>query len=589
MQTSRKVSNINPSDMVAIARTHNVLRNINFNQKHFITRTMANGLHVSLSSAESDAEDLDFHFQLEANATAGSLTSYICRGGYFVQDIANTQTVTGLQCDGDVVWNEDYEDSYKSFTLPANVASYVYTDYAREEATPILEVKSSLTWPAMEDDSDIVVIGKINTYSGVIEQYFRDDIYDDFLRPDTYSTLLTQETIDYNWYSKDLQLHEVSNCYPYSYSMCFYDADEQDVNGNTTGELRWSIVDSHWWGKDQRSIEINTVIDSEGTWYRLQLWNFNDATSSALESDSLITFRDADGPELKYADADDLVNWINAYSSGFCDLVMNCFDGDICQYINDNCDLSANHYDLLDIAAGGYVKHDHGNYWQNRISDDGRYGSHSCDYQVNNGSSIGDSDGLKVIDQDNEQLMSSLILGRVRLDWHNCYCYNQDAVKTMDWHAGQCYDLAGNYSHFWISRYLFNSNGQLTEDYNLCHLHNCGSLAIDVTLDWKEKALRDATVDILTWSTTAVTISRKTDVTDGTRTLSICDGTFSANASHHINSSNGFSVATTQVVGAQQLAEADIGDTSGPDNDGICRAKLNALLAKLRTHGLIAS
>ena len=46
-------------------------------------------------------------------------------------------------------------------------------------------------------------------------------------------------------------------------------------------------------------------------------------------------------------------------------------------------------------------------------------------------------------------------------------------------------------------------------------------------------------------------------------------------------------VSNTQVVGAQQVAEADIVGTAGVDSDGTCRLKVNALLAKLRAHGLI--
>lgn len=43
-----------------------------------------------------------------------------------------------------------------------------------------------------------------------------------------------------------------------------------------------------------------------------------------------------------------------------------------------------------------------------------------------------------------------------------------------------------------------------------------------------------------------------------------------------------------QVVGARQAAIAGLADTGGAANDGACRAAVNAILAALRAHGLIA-
>jgi len=588
MQTGRKVSNIKSADLVAMARSHNVLRNLNFDQSQFKTTTLANGVHVSLSSPS--AEELDFHFQLESNVTASSLTSYICRGGFFIQDIADTQTVTGLYCDGDVEWDEDWDDSYKSFELPADDVSYVYIDYDREAETPTLDLKSSLTWPAMEEDSDIIILGRIDTSSGVIEQYFRDDAYDVFFRPDTYSSILDQQTLDCNWRSNDLQMHEVNNCYQYSYSMCFYDADAYDIDGNATGELKWAIVDTHWWNETQKSIEIVSVEDSEGDWSRLQLKDFDDAGSSEMEGADLLMFRYADGPELKYADADAVLEWINT-SGNFCTMVMECFDGDICQYIEDYCDLAGTHYDLTDIVPGNYTLHDHGNYWQNVDSSDGRYGGATWTFAVNNGSSIGNSDKELVISQDSECLYHGANT-RIRVDWGLMKLWDGTvlgAVLSAEWNLRRLYDLDGDLSEDWAWRRLYQSPGVQTCDWELMHLVNAGSATTDVTVDWSDRALRDNDVDVLIWSTDSVEISRVTNVTDGTRTLSACDGTYSAHGSHLYNSNVGYSVLTTQVVGAQEDAEADLEDTSGTDNDGPCRAKLNALLVKLRSHGLIAT
>jgi hypothetical protein len=48
-------------------------------------------------------------------------------------------------------------------------------------------------------------------------------------------------------------------------------------------------------------------------------------------------------------------------------------------------------------------------------------------------------------------------------------------------------------------------------------------------------------------------------------------------------------VGGIKVVGAQGAAIADIGDTSGAGQDGTVRVKVNAILAALRAHGLIAT
>jgi hypothetical protein len=79
---------------------------------------------------------------------------------------------------------------------------------------------------------------------------------------------------------------------------------------------------------------------------------------------------------------------------------------------------------------------------------------------------------------------------------------------------------------------------------------------------------------------------------DGVNTINLGDSAYAANATVggiNANSTSGFLCAGTKVVGVQGAAEADLGDTSGADSDGTCRAKVNALLAKIRTHGLIAT
>ena len=70
---------------------------------------------------------------------------------------------------------------------------------------------------------------------------------------------------------------------------------------------------------------------------------------------------------------------------------------------------------------------------------------------------------------------------------------------------------------------------------------------------------------------------------DASRTCELCNGTYSVNASGDINTGSYYKVGTTQVVASQQAAVADA------TGAGDVVAQLNALLARLRTHGLIAT
>lgn len=73
---------------------------------------------------------------------------------------------------------------------------------------------------------------------------------------------------------------------------------------------------------------------------------------------------------------------------------------------------------------------------------------------------------------------------------------------------------------------------------------------------------------------------------DGTNSVYMCEGTYAVHASVGPidgNPTSGFSIAGTKVVGAQGAAVADATGT------GDVVAQLNALLARLRTHGLIAT
>ena len=131
----------------------------------------------------------------------------------------------------------------------------------------------------------------------------------------------------------------------------------------------------------------------------------------------------------------------------------------------------------------------------------------------------------------------------------------------------------------------------------------------------------DATNGYITSSEWTVPVTGSADAAAATITSVNSDGTsvFSVDGTGAVNSAAGYKVAATQVVGAQQNAEADVGTSNDPGNGVVAglavsdppaqaqvealrdeaeklrdfiadlQTTINSLLGKLRTHGLIAS
>jgi len=368
---------------------------------------------------------------------------------------------------------------------------------------------------------------------------------------------------------------------PSSKSMCYYDASTDDGFGQTKGVLRWAVIDNEESGGTQKSLEINTAPNPD----LFQLYEFDTPTASqAMAADDKVLVRDDTGPELRYVDADDLWDWIDANGGGGVSPIPGVGD----------------HTDLTDIDAGSYTDHDHGNYFQNALSSNGKYANASWDYQVNYCSSIGNASADLILDLDNEKLFKSTDAVNPQINW--------DAAELDD--AADWSVLAG--CKFFVKDTSSGSAGTGANAFEVYGGGEFGSSGNYVALLGDATNTRAAyfidntgnTVDICT-NTYGIYIAENTKFNLGLgssneaaiftdtvagKTVRIETGTYGIDSQQAINVSTGtgYDVAGTQVVIDQQAAIADVTET-GSDEDQTCRAKVNDILAMLRTHGLIAT
>jgi len=120
------------------------------------------------------------HFKVEANASSSNACSMIVRGGEWIRELEDgvNEFVVPLECDTGV-WDENWNDTYKSISLPNNTASYYIYLKLDDCLNPSnCAAKVSSSWPTFNDEDSYVVIAKANAGSHIIEQYFSGDIYD---------------------------------------------------------------------------------------------------------------------------------------------------------------------------------------------------------------------------------------------------------------------------------------------------------------------------------------------------------------------------------------------------------------------------
>ena len=552
-----------------------------------ITRQVTNVIH--------SPTDPDYEFKTIKDSinTVSVQWGMWVRNGYPANTVGEITTTTVL----DVV--PDGTDQY----VVATLASDTYHDPA---LIPDTELTLSIKADEPEDDQydKQMVIARINTTGGTISDVFqirRGGRKEDAVvrcDGDTYSAVAPlRRTLEMNpvvgadpenpfeeTHKDELQLYNVDTCFKNSFSFPYFDSDTPEI---IAGTLKWACPDSHLENNVEESIQIST---NAAGYSIVQIYGFRTASTIAvpsIESGDLVMFKNISSSSVDYISFSNLMEYIEA------EFNMST----ICEWIELHCDIGSwgiqNHYDLVDIVPGTYTKHDHKNYWQNGQSTAGRVGTPSTNYAVNYGTSIGDSDAKKVIDMDTCTLHVP--------DGSNDVC--------VDWDDRVLFDRRGFYNITvvnWGAQYLKNDIDQ-------------------VVLDWANKALEDDGTKCLTWDSTSVDIVEgrifnvltttaagddlgaikvvgggyfekglyvkadtdspagyfENDIQDNKAYISNDDWGLDTTGS--VNVANAYSVLTTQVVGPQGEAVADA------TGAGDVVAQLNALLARVRAHGLIAT
>lgn len=414
---------------------------------------------------------------------------------------------------------------------------------------------------------------------------------------------------EYNSF-KYFTLRNVDTCRIFSKSIPHFDSDDYNEQLTAKGELQWHAVDSHCSELEQYSLEFASNVDGV-KYFQIFEFDLGGEFEDLVDADRAI-MRDADGggngPMVRYVDKEAFNNWLDyGNSASFCDSVFNCFGGDICGYIQQNCDLSWVSHTNLDFSfsSSGEAEQNEDHDWRYTVVGDTWQGWKSA--------------GAGVWFQS---------IGRGNKDGSiGGYAQDADAlaINLMDMRLHSC-------------------TSSYTLDWTVCSLR----YGDKVCLDWANKALEDDAAECLTWDSTSVDItstpvlkvlntSAATDIDEGALQVQggfsakkqsyLTDGTYTSvllysedipgagffsNGTDDVflahedgygvyvtsgtginvnNASNtaAYFVKGTKVLGNQQAAEADIADTTGVDSDGTCRAKVNNILAKLRTHGIIAT
>ena len=359
-------------------------------------------------SSDSNTGDPNYDFKTWANTSSTSVDIYNSRQirngcNAFVDDIS-TVAVT---CDGN--------DQYIIATISSSEG---YNDALRPDT---LAFSASATRPLNDELNTQRVIATVATnassatISSVVQEWLGGEIDDVAVIPDgntTFGTAPERKTIEKNpagAHRGELQLYNVDTAEELSKSISYFDADV-DAGGvlGAAGEIKWAALDTELNGNPEKSIQVST--NATGTTIA-QVFNFRQAvTAPAPADDDLFLFKNVSQLEMDYLSLGDLADYINSdydcdwvracvgSSTWLCDAVSACWD---CSWL-ETCE-TYKHYNLSDVI-NLYKKHDHGNYFQNADSENGRYANASWDYQVNFCTSFGNAAKALTVHLDNQTL-----------------------------------------------------------------------------------------------------------------------------------------------------------------------------------------
>jgi hypothetical protein len=208
MQIAPKASSLSQYGLTQVAKTTNILRNLNFDSDMFSSSFDSSGVNIEYKST-TDSDNGNMHFKIEANSFSSAITSLIVRGGYWVRSSHDTRYDIPSNCNSGV-YTGDYDNDYVNLSIGSGQGSFIYAEINNPMDPQYCEVKTSTTWPVFDNDKGKIVLGFANCSSGVlnINQYWHGDVNDNYERPDSDDGVASPHysSIDRSTTTGDLQL-----------------------------------------------------------------------------------------------------------------------------------------------------------------------------------------------------------------------------------------------------------------------------------------------------------------------------------------------------------------------------------------------
>lgn len=429
---------------------------------------------------------------------------------------------------------------------------------------------------APDDESELIVLGWVEVAANIITDYHSYDIGEDyrdfFLIPDGNSPSATAPVLSTVQYNPTVGDHfgelEITNAHS-TVSGTGIPMDEYRIpylykisGAPDAGEVKWYAIDADFGGaphsgaNGQKSLEFRL----DGSTWLEQIYNFDDAaTDTGVPEDNtwMIVMRDPTGPIVNYLDR-----------ANFADYIEGALVIDGSQIVVD----TLHHHDLLGLDPDD----DHGQYLL--LSGDETRNSMGL------GSVIGDHLNTKSIDADTRVL------------------YDGSENLVASWQVLTLYDTSFKKAAAWGSRVLYDTLGTTADivvNWNTQALQKTWTVKSAAGVDAYSATFADNGNNIagtFFGATTPIFFKAGLETEaatagDGVRGAEICNGTYSFEAiagDINIPTAKGYYVNGIEIVTDQQPAIADIADNTGIAEDGVCRAKVDAILDMLRAgHHLI--
>lgn len=420
------------------------ITNLKFDPTIFWVQDDPTGVYVTMYPPATEASATqEDHFKVADNTSGGSL-SVVVHGGSWYDRKDDEDTRVTLTCD--TGYSGKYED-VKSIT-PSEGDNYIYLECTREPTTlaaTTLEAKVSATFPPEPtNDNEILTIAYVNVVSGVV-------------------TDIEQYT------DGDFKT--------------FFKQDDDLMTGTP-----YHSISQNGYGRDQ-------------------LYGFEGATTSALECEDLIVFKDTSTETIKYVGSANFETYINS-----CISIDSAGSSNTSSYANTSGYASAANTCSYANTAGTVISippHAHSDHSGLDADDHLQYLLLSGDATRNAMSGIiGDAGGTQCISPPARELYDSA--SQEVLDWENQYLLDGGGNTRVDWSGMQMFRWDGSATRCtlgWYLCHLYGDLGKLSVDWLNRMLYDGSTVDSAVALNWELRTLNDSNADVVAnWGDTDLTM-----------------------------------------------------------------------------------